>query len=92
MPQYTKCEFIGINGNAADVEPLPFGGKLLNNISYITLLGSHLSSKGSLPEELKIHMQTRYVSCIKYYNFLRDNKLVPLSVKIKVLKACVVNS
>ena len=92
IPQYTKCEFIVINGNAADIEPLPFGDKLLNNVSYITLLGSHLSSKGTLSEELKIHVQTRYVSCIKYYNFLRANKLAPPSVKIKVLKACVVNS
>ena len=37
-------------------------------------------------------MKTRYVSCIKYYNFLRANKLAPLSVKLKVLKACVINS
>ena len=37
-------------------------------------------------------MKARYKSCIKFYNFLRANKLAPLSVKIKVLKACVVNS
>ena len=56
------------------------------------MLGSHLSSKGYLVEDLKFHMEKRYVSCIKYYNFLRANKLAPLYVKIKVLKACVINS
>ena len=81
IPQYTKCEFIVINGNTAEIEPLPFGDKLLNNVSYIALLGSHLSSKGTLAEELKIHVQTRCVSC----NFLRANKLAPPSVKINSL-------
>ena len=37
-------------------------------------------------------MKERYKACIKYFNFLRENKLAPLIVKIKVLKACVVNS
>ena len=37
-------------------------------------------------------MVTRYKSCIKYFNFLRSNQFAPLFVKIKVLKACVINS
>ena len=92
IPQYTKCEFIAINGDASDIQPLPFGSKLLKNVQYITLLGSHLSSHGTLTEDLKHHMQTRYTSSIKYFNFLKANQLAPLSVKLKVLKACVVNS
>ena len=92
IPQYSKCEFVVINGDSTDTAPLPFGGEFLNNVGYITLLGSHLTAKGTLMEDLKIHMQTRYISCIKFYNFLRANKLAPLSVKLKVLKACVVNS
>ena len=34
----------------------------------------------------------RYPSCTKFYNFLRSNKLAPLSIKIKVLESCVVSS
>ena len=37
-------------------------------------------------------MDLRYKSVIKFYNFIRSNKLAPLSVKLKVLRACVVNS
>ena len=41
---------------------------------------------------MKLHIKKRYSSCIKFYNFLRSNKLAPLHVKLKVLKACVINS
>ena len=92
IPQYTKCEFIVINGKGTDFDPLPFGSEFLKNVPHTTLLGSQLSSKGTLSEDLKLHMEKRYPSCIKYYNYLRANKLAPLSVKLKVLKACVVNS
>ena len=93
IPQYTKCEFIVINGTLNDCDPLPFGEKkLLKNVQYTGLLGSHLSSKGTVAEDLKLHMVERYKSCIKFFNFLRANQLAPLSVKLKVMKSCVVNS
>ena len=92
IPQYSKCEFIAINGDDGDVEDLPFGNRLLNSVTHLNLLGSHLSATGTLAEDLKLHMQSRHKSCIKYFNFLRANRLAPLVVKIKVLKACVVNS
>ena len=92
IPQYTKCEFTVINGDDKDAEPLTFGDRLLKYVGYITLLGSHLTGKGTLIEDLKLHIQVRYKSCIKYFNFLRANQLAPLAVKIKVLKGCVVNS
>ena len=41
---------------------------------------------------MKLHMDLRYKSVIKFYNFIRSNKLAPLAVKLKVLRACVVNS
>ena len=92
IPQYTKCEFIAINGDTADREPIPFGEKVLNSVSHLGLLGSHLTATGLLSDDLKLHMDARYKSCIKYFNFLRANQLAPLCVKIKVLKACVINS
>ena len=92
IPQYTKCEFIAINGDTADTEPIPFGEKVLNSASHLGLLGSHLTSTGLLADDMKLHMDARYKSCIKYFNFLRANQLAPLFIKVKVLKACVVNS
>ena len=92
IPQYSKCEFIAINGDTSDKEPIPFGEKELKSVSHLGLLGSHLAATGLLVDDLKLHMVTRYKSCIKYFNFLRSNQFAPLFVKIKVLKACVVNS
>ena len=92
IPQYKKCEFIAINGDEKDTEPLPFGSKVLKHASHLETLGSHLSASGKLAEDLKLHMLARYKSCIKFYNFLKANKLAPLPVKLTVLEAAVVNS
>ena len=91
IPQYKKCEFIVINGDEKDREPLPFGSKVLKHVSHLETLGSHLSASGKLIEDLKLHMHARYKSCIKFYNFLKANKLAPLPVKLTVLEAAVVN-
>ena len=92
IPQFTKCEFLVVNGTEEDREPLPFGKTLLKNVEYIILLGSHLTSAASLFLESQLHMLKRYISVIKYYNFIRSNRLAPLKVKIKVLQACVMSS
>ena len=92
IPQYSKCEFIVVNGNESDRMPLLFGDNPLNNVNNIVLLGSHLTSSASLKEEMTLHMQKRYKSVIKFYNFIRSNKVAPLHIKMKVLKSCVVSS
>ena len=92
LPQITKCKFIVVNGTDGDSDPLPFGDSLLANVNYLEILGSHLSHTGSLVDDLQLHMSKRYVSCIKFFNFCRENKLAPLSVKLKMLKACVMYS
>ena len=88
----TKCKFIAVNGDQDDIEPLPFGDSSLENVDHLEILGSHISASGLLQDELELHMTKRYKSCIKFYNFCRENKLAPLSVKIKALKACVMSS
>ena len=92
IPQYTKCEFFAINGTPADREPLPFGDSVLSHVPHIILLGSHLTCTVSLKEELVFHMEKRYKSVFKFYNFIRSNKSAPLKVKLKVLRVCVVGS
>ena len=90
--QFSKCEFLVVNGESGDSEPLPFGKDKLKNVDHILLLGSHLSSAASVKEELKLHMCKRFRSVIKFYNFLRSNVVAPLKVKLKVLKSCVLTS
>ena len=43
IPQFTKCEFLAINGTPSDREPLPFGDSFLSYVLHILLLGSHLT-------------------------------------------------
>ena len=92
IPQYTKCEFMVINGNEADKKPIEFGSQYMKHTECITLLGSHLSQTGNLMDDLNSDFCSRFRSCIKFYNFLRSNRRAPLSVKLEVLKACVVSS
>ena len=88
IPQFSKCEFLVVNGTEEDRAPLPFGNTFLKCVDYITLLGSHLTSIASLVEEACLHMKKRFISVIKYYNFLRTNRSAPLKVKTKVLQNC----
>ena len=81
-----------INGDEKDREPLPFGDKVLNHTTHLETLGSHLAASGNLVDDLKYHMEKRYKSTIKFYNYLRENKNAPTLVKLEVLKACVINS
>ena len=37
-------------------------------------------------------MRKRYTSVIKFYNFIRSNRVAPLQIKLKVLKSCVMGS
>ena len=90
--QITKCEFIVINGDEHDKQPLCFGSEKLANVPYLTLLGSHLCESGSLNDDLELHMTKRYVAVHKFYNFIRANKLAPISAKLNVLCACVTSS
>jgi hypothetical protein len=92
LPQFTKCMFIVVNGSSDDRAPLPFGNSLLKNVGHLEILGSHLSQSGSLREELELHMKKRFGSCIKFFNFCNENKLAPLSVRLKALHACVMSS
>ena len=81
IPQFTKCDFLVVNGTKDDRSPLPFDKNMLNHVDHICLLGSHLTSSVSLRQELKLHMDKRYKSVIKFYNFIRSNKIAPIKVK-----------
>ena len=90
--QITKCEFIVINGNEHDKKDFIIDNGRIRNVPYVTLLGSHFSQTGNINEDLKLHMEKRYIAVHKFYNFIRANKLAPIHVKLKVLQACVTSS
>ena len=92
IPQPTKCKFITVNGEEEDKSPLPFGDTTLGNESHLEILGSHVTETGSLDDDLTLHMNKRFASCIKFYNFCKENKLAPLSVRLNTLRACVTTS
>ena len=92
IPQTTKCKFSTINGDENDCEPLPFDNTVLDWVDHLEILGSHICGSGSLKEELVLHMQKRFGSCIKFFNFCHENKLAPVSVRMKALRACVMMS
>ena len=73
--QLSKCEFIVINGDESDSQPLCCGDEHIANVPYLTLLGSHLSASGLLKDDLDLHMTKRYVAVHNFYNWLRSNKL-----------------
>ena len=57
---------------------------------YLEILGSHIS--GSIKKDLLLHFQKRFKNIIKYFNYIKANKLAPAVVKLKVLKACVMSA
>lgn len=92
VPQTTKCKFITINGTPTDNDPLPFGNDSLKNVEHLEILGSHITSSGRLADDLELHIKKRFPSCIKFFNFCHENKLAPLSVRLKALRVCVMSS
>ena len=92
IPQFTKCMFIVVNGSKEDEIPLPFGDSMLKHVGHLEILGSHIDENVSLVDELELHMKKRFKSVIKFFNFCKENKLAPISVKLKALRACVESS
>ena len=90
--QATKCWFTVINGSEDDKQPLQISeDESVKFAEFLEILGSHVSAELKL-NDLKRHFDKRFKNVIKYFNYIRMNKLAPLSVKLKVLKSCVVTT
>ena len=90
--QISKCEFIVINGDEEDKKDFSLPGGSVKHVTFVTLLGSQLAESGNIKDDLKFHMKNRYPAVIKFFNFIRSNKLAPTAVKIKVLESCVTST
>ena len=85
--QVTKCFFTAVNASSEEKELLHDGVEYRD---YLEILGSHISD--SLKKDLALHMEKRFKNVIKYFNYIRANQIAPVSVKLKVLKACVMST
>ena len=89
--QLSKCNFICINGNKDDKKDITIDNGLIKNVDYVKLLGSQIGQLGNISHDLKLHMKSRFFAVNKFYNFIRSNKLAPINVKLKVMRACVIS-
>ncbi len=89
--QASKCFFTVINGADEDEQTLHVDDHDgMEYTEYLEILGSHISS--SMNMDLDLHYKKRFKNVIKFYNYVRMNKLAPISVRLKVLKSCVVHT
>ena len=89
--QASKCWFLVSDGSPEDKLPLVIPGhEPVKNAEHLEILGSHIS--GNLRLDLELHYKKRFKNVIKYFNYIKMNKIAPISVKLKVLKSCVVTT
>ena len=89
--QPTKCYFTVINGDESDKSPLKISETAVVEFkNYLEILGSHISMNIKL--DIELHFKKRFKNVIKYFNFVRSNKIAPVSVKLKVMKSCVMST
>ena len=89
--QYVKCHFTVVNGDDDDISPLNINEKdKISFTEYLEILGSHISS--CLKFDLELHMKKRFKNVIKFFNYIRMNPIAPISIRLKVLNACVMST
>ena len=89
--QASKCWFTVINGISEDKESLQIVNmEPIKFAEHLEILGSHISS--SLKRDLELHFDKRFKNVIKYFNYIKANRLAPVSVKLKVMRSCVMST
>ena len=72
---------------------IPLGDGYLKCVKEFIYLGVVISDIGSLKEDIKKYLtKKRAQVMIKFSNFCKVNRNVPLSVKLDVLEKCVTSS
>ena len=81
-----------INGTDDDKQVIELDVGDICHSPDVFILGSPLTESGLLKNDLKMHMDIRFKNCIKFFNFVRNNKFAPIAIKLKVLTACVTST
>ena len=80
-----------INGGSVDLLPMQIGNNTqIKYAEHLEILGSHISN--SLMLDLQLHFKKRFKNVIKFFNYVKTNEVAPITVKLKVLKSCVVTT
>ena len=89
--QASKCFFLVINGSLEDQKSLQIASEdPITHQNHLEILGSHIS--GVVKIDLELHFKKRFKNVIKYFNYIRANRIAPVCVKLKVLKSCVAST
>ena len=87
--QATKCFFTVLNSSADDKTPLQVtDNDRIEYRDHLEILGSHISE--TLKRDLSLHFDKRFKNVIKFFNYVKTNRIAPTSVKLKVLRSAVV--
>ena len=89
-----KSAFLIINGRADDIkEDIQLNSGTLPYRSSVVYLGAVVSDTGNITYDIdKFIAAKRANVTIKYNNFVRKNRMAPLSIKLKVLDGCASSS
>ncbi len=89
-----KSAYMIINPNKQDnKDPLRLAAGLISYRSIYTYLGVPITDNGSIPYDLKEHIKIRRPNVmVKLTKFLQSNINCPITIKLKILKACVCSS
>ena len=91
--QLSKCMFLVVNGTVEDKLKISLADdEDMPSTTEVLILGTPLSDSGNLQLDLNLHLKLRFKNCIKFFNYIRANRLAPTSIKLKVLMACVTST
>ena len=90
--QLSKCMFMVINGSNAVKQDIELNVENIPSTDNTLILGTPLTDSGKFKNDLDMHLEIRFKICIKFFNFIRANRLAPVPVKLKVLSACVTST
>ena len=90
--QLSKCNFFVINGSAEDKDTVMLDVGPINCVNEVMILGTPLTDTGMGQKDLDLHLKERFTNAVKFFNFVRSNRCAPISIKLKVLSSCVINT
>ena len=88
--QLGKCGFLSINSN--DKSNIILERGVIKNMSEFVYLGSTITDKGNVSNDLKSEIKQKEKKLNKFFAFITQNRDAPLEVKEKVLESCIIST
>ena len=88
--QLSKCGFLAIFSEEKD--PIMFDDDVVKNVDESIYLGSIVTDSGNVSMDVKAEIKRKEKKFNKFNAFLTQNPNAPLTVKEKVLDACIVSA